>query len=89
MDFWNSLPEDVQQLLTETLAEVQEWEWELTKQLNEEKLQDIENCQCIQIHYLSDEDQKEWEEKFEPVYDYYKNHYGDEFIKALPKNQQE
>lgn len=88
LDFWNSLPEDVQQLLTETLAEVQEWEWELTKQLNEEKLQDIENCQCIQIHYLSDEDQKEWEEKFEPVYDYYIDHYGDEFIKALPKIQQ-
>ncbi len=89
LDFWNSLSEDVQQLLIDTLADVQEWEWELTEQLNKEKLQDIENCQCIQIHYLSDEEQKEWEEKFKPVYDYYIDHYGDEFIKALPKNQQQ
>ncbi len=87
LDFWNSLDEDVRQLLTDTFLDVQKWEWELTEQLNEETLQKIENCQCIELHYLSDEDMNVWEEKFDPVYDYYIQNYGDEFIKALPKYQ--
>nr|WP_106780592.1 DctP family TRAP transporter solute-binding subunit [Lysinibacillus timonensis] len=85
LDFWNSLEEDVQELITETLLEVQQWEWELTEMLNEQTLQNIENCQCIELHYLNDDDVKEWEDKFKPVYDYYIDKYGDEYIKALPK----
>lgn len=87
LDFWNSLSTDEQQLIADTLEEVQQWEWNLTKQLNQQKIQDIEKCKCIQIHYLSDEDKKEWEEQFSPVYDYYIDHFGEEYIKALPKYQ--
>ncbi len=87
LDFWNSLDADVQQLITETFKEVQQWEWNLTEQLNNQTLTDIENCNCIEIHYLSDEDVKEWEEQFQPVYDYYKSKYSEEFINALPKFQ--
>ncbi|CAM5218726.1 C4-dicarboxylate-binding protein DctP OS=Ureibacillus acetophenoni OX=614649 GN=SAMN05877842_109138 PE=3 SV=1 [Ureibacillus acetophenoni] len=85
LDFWNSLDEDVKQLITDTYLEVQEWEWELTEKLNENTLQEIEQCQCIELHHLSDEDKILWEEKFEPLYDYYIEKYGDELIKELPK----
>lgn len=85
-DFWNSLPEDVQQLLTEILQEVQEWEWQLTKEMDQEKLQEIQHC-AIQLHTLSEEDKLEWEEKLQPVYDYYREHYSERFIDALPKFQ--
>ncbi|SOC12549.1 C4-dicarboxylate-binding protein DctP [Ureibacillus xyleni] len=86
-EFWNSLSSDVQQLLTETLQEVQQWEWQHTKKMDQEKLQDIKRCECIQLHYLSEEDKLEWEEKLEPVYDYYREHYSDRYIEALPKFQ--
>ena len=85
LEFWNSLPEDVQQLLTKTLKDVEQWEWQLTKNINKEKLLDIERCECLQLHYLSDEDKAEWKEKLEPVYDYYREHYDDQFINALPE----
>ncbi|MEO4054329.1 DctP family TRAP transporter solute-binding subunit [Solibacillus sp. CAU 1738] len=84
-EFWEILDEDVQILLTETLEEVQLWEWELAKQMNEEKLSEIENCECIEIHYLSDKDIALWEEAFEPVYTYYKKQYGSKNVDALPK----
>lgn len=87
LEFWNRLPKDVQQLLTDTLKEVQEWEWNLTTQLNQEKLETIENCSCIQIHYLTDEEKKEWEEVYQPVYKFYEERYGKEFIEVLPKNK--
>lgn len=87
LDFWNSLDEDVKQILTDSFIEVQMWEWELTKRLNEQTLQKIENCQCIQLQYLTNDDIRIWEEKLAPVYDYYIRKYGDEYLKALPKFQ--
>lgn len=86
-DFWNSLPLDVQTLLTDTLKEVQVWEWQLAQQLSTERLQEMEACHCIEIHHLTEADIEKWEEAFAPVYDYYTDHYNPKYIKALPKNQ--
>lgn len=87
LEFWNSLSPDIQQLLTETLEEVQEWEWKLISQLNQQALNEIKQCKCINIHYLSEEDKKEWEKAFSPVYDYYESKFGEKWLKALPKYQ--
>ena len=86
-DFWNSLSEENRQLLTETLQEVQQWEWQLTKKMDHQKLQDIKQCDCLQLHYLSKEDKSEWEKKLQPVYDYYRELYNDRYINDLPKFQ--
>lgn len=85
LDFWESLSDEDQELITETLHEVQEWQWQLAEDLNDKRLQEIEECQCIQIYYLSEEEKKEWEEHFTPVYHYYTQHYGDYYIQNLPK----
>ena len=86
-EFWQSLPKDVQTLLIDTLAEVQEWEWQLAENLTAERLQEMEACNCINIHYFTDEDVEKWESAFEPVYDYYAKSYSKKYILALPKNQ--
>lgn len=85
-EFWQSLPKDVQTLLIETLAEVQQWEWQLAEKLTAERLQEMEACSCINIHYFTDEDVEKWESAFEPVYDYYAKNYSKKYILALPKN---
>jgi len=85
LDFWENLSEEDQKLITETLNEVQEWQWQLAKELNEQKLQEIEECGCVKIYYLSEHEKKEWEKKFAPVYDYYIQRYGNYCIKNLPK----
>lgn len=86
-EFWNSLPKNVQELLIDTLEEVQKWEWQQAENLSAERLQEMEACQCIQIHYLTEEDIEDWENAFKPVYDYYTENYGFKYIEALPKNQ--
>lgn len=86
-EFWNSLPKNVQELLIDTLEEVQKWEWQQAENLSTERLQEMEACQCIQIHYLTEEEIEDWENAFKPVYDYYAENYGFKYIKALPKNQ--
>ncbi|MEK4124240.1 DctP family TRAP transporter solute-binding subunit [Lysinibacillus sp. FSL K6-0102] len=86
-EFWNSLPKNVQELLIDTLEEVQKWEWQQAENLSTERLQEMEACQCIQIHYLTEEEIEDWENAFKPVYDYYAENYGFIYIEALPKNQ--
>lgn len=85
LEFWNSLPADIQLLLHETLQEVQLWEWQIAKEMNEKTLQEIESCQCIDIHYLSEADIQEWQEGFKPIYDYFQREYGTYYIQALPR----
>ncbi|WP_312123738.1 DctP family TRAP transporter solute-binding subunit [Lysinibacillus boronitolerans] len=86
-EFWNSLPKNVQELLIDTLEEVQKWEWQQAENLSAERLQEMEACQCIQIHYLTEEEIEDWENAFKPVYDYYAENYGFKYIEELPKNQ--
>ncbi|MDN4606258.1 DctP family TRAP transporter solute-binding subunit [Sporosarcina highlanderae] len=84
-EFWNGLPEEVQLLITETLSEVSDWERELAKELNESELTEMEECACIEIHYISQAEKEIWEEAFEPVYEYYRKRFGAKYIDSLPK----
>lgn len=84
-DFWRELPEEVQHIIEEALAEVNEWQWNLARKINQEKLSFLEACDCIDIYYLTDEEKQVWEDAFQPVYDYYVNRFGSKYIDALPK----
>lgn len=83
--FFEDLPEEVQTLFTDTLAEVSEWEQQVAHELNEKELSTLEECSCIEIYQLSDEEKQQWEEAFEPVYDFYRGRFGAKYINSLPK----
>ncbi|QED49973.1 DctP family TRAP transporter solute-binding subunit [Cytobacillus dafuensis] len=83
--FWEDLPEHVQVLIADTLKEVSEWERETARNLNAEKLAELEACKCIDIYHLSPEEKQAWEKEFKPVYDYFKERFGTKYIEALPK----
>lgn len=84
-NYWRKLPSDVQQILTETFEEVQQWEWAIANQLSKERLNEMKACQCITIDYLTDVQTAEWEKALLPVYDYYRKQFGDTLIDTLPK----
>lgn len=84
-EFWDELPENVQAIISDTLLEVNEWQREIAKKVNNEKMAELEDCQCINIYHLSEEERKAWEKFFLPVYDYYEERFSDKYIKALPK----
>ena len=88
-EFWDKLPEDVKKLILETLMEVSEWERETARQLNAKNLTELEDCQCIDIHYLTSDERQTWEEAFKPVYDYFTERFGAKYVEMLPKNKGE
>ena len=87
LDFWNSLSSEAQDILESALLEVQQWEWDLVNELNAQKLEEIEQCECVEIYTLPDDEKQLWEEAFKPVYRYYRIHHPIRYIEALPKFQ--
>lgn len=83
--FFEGLPEEVQTLLTDTLAEVSVWEQQIAKDMNGKELSILGECDCIEIYPLSDEEKQQWEEAFKPVYDFYQGRFGAKYIHSLPK----
>jgi tripartite ATP-independent transporter DctP family solute receptor len=87
-EFWNDLPKDVQDLIIETMKEVTEWEIQMAKKLNGQNLLDLEMCNCIEIHVLSNQEKQLWEDALTPVYNQFEERFGAEYILQLPKNKE-
>lgn len=87
LDFWNSLSSEAQDILESALLEVQQWEWDLVNELNAQKLVEIEQCECVEIYTLPEDEKQLWEEAFKPVYRYYRIHHPIRYMEALPKFQ--
>lgn len=86
-DFWNQLPEDIQTIIQKTMDEVTKWEIERAEELNNEGLREVETCNCIDIHYLTEEEKQKWQDALMPVYKNFADRFGADYIKSLPKNK--
>ncbi|WP_085993092.1 DctP family TRAP transporter solute-binding subunit [Oceanobacillus senegalensis] len=84
-DFWKNLPEDIQVTLLDVMNDVTEWEAKRAREINAEKYEVLQSCNCIEIHELNDEERKQWEEALTPLYDSFAKRYGAQYIKYLPK----
>jgi tripartite ATP-independent transporter DctP family solute receptor len=83
--FWEELPDPIQATLQETFAEVTEWEVNKAKEIHEQDMRSLEECQCISIHVLTKEERQQWEEALEPVYQNFAERFGANYINQLPK----
>lgn len=76
--YWNSLPPDVQLLLSNAMEETTAWMWEHSKGMNDQQLEKIKNESSIQVHYLTEQERDKWKQRFKPLYT--------EFQKRLTKD---
>jgi len=81
--FWESLPKDIQQKITEAMQETTMWNLQQSKRQNEEELKKIEQNKHIHIHKLSAEEKKQWEQRFSPLYDQFKKEFGDKLLREI------
>ncbi|MGM0897821.1 MAG: DctP family TRAP transporter solute-binding subunit [Bacillota bacterium] len=85
-DFYNELPEDLQQLLTEASEEFREQQRELAQQQDSEFLEQLE-AEGMQINDLTDEQRDAFREAAAPVYEKYEGQIGEDLIdRALEAN---
>lgn len=84
-EFWQNLPDEVQIVILDALHEVTEWVKELAEEVNEDAYGQLEECRCIEIHELTDEEKQLWEDAFLPLYTSFEQRYGELYINHLPK----
>lgn len=82
-DFWNSLPQDLQEDVVEAMQEATEWNFQMAKKLNQQDLENLKKNPNIDLNTLSVTEQKKWEENFKPLYRAYKNEIGSTFLTEI------
>src|SRR5699024_205245 len=83
-EFWHRLPDDIQVIILETLKQTSEWEMKKSKEVNEESLELLKECQCIEIHELTESEKETWEDALKPLYHHFEERYGAQYIEYLP-----
>jgi C4-dicarboxylate-binding protein DctP len=71
--YWDSLPEDVKQLLSDAMVETTNWIWTQSKMMNDEQLQQIKNKSGMRVYYLNDLQKAEWKKQFNSLYQSFEN----------------
>ncbi|WP_462406392.1 DctP family TRAP transporter solute-binding subunit [Gracilibacillus sp. Marseille-QA3620] len=82
-EFWDSLPNHVQQAITEAMDEATAWNMKQSEVMNQDALIQMEDWPDFQIRTLSEEERRLWEEAFKPLYQYYRNHYDKKLLKEI------
>lgn len=73
---WKALPYSVRRLLTETLAEVTEWERQEALKQNRDDLERLRKEKALQVYDLSPEDIDDWRNALSPLYQEVKERVG-------------
>ncbi|WP_338753228.1 DctP family TRAP transporter solute-binding subunit [Bacillus sp. FJAT-52991] len=68
-DFWDDLPTDMKNIITEALQETTAWNMDMAKKMNETQLQDIRHSSPIKIYELTDQEKQQWKKVFKPLYE--------------------
>ncbi|MDI7740824.1 DctP family TRAP transporter solute-binding subunit [Lysinibacillus fusiformis] len=82
-DFWGSLDADIQKIITDSLAEMQDWQFEQAEEFNKEDLLYLKANSDVQIYELDVETKNEWKEKLQPIYSHYENHINEHYLDDL------
>lgn len=83
-DFWDSLPEDLQQAVQESADGASEYNRDNSTELNEESKNEILDTGGTEINELSDEQKQQFRDAVIPdIYEQYRDVIGDEIIDEL------
>lgn len=65
--FWDGLPKDIREILTETLLEVTEWEVKVAEEKNREALDEIIKQGKMNIHFQTTEEKLRWQKAMQGI----------------------
>lgn len=90
-EFWNSLDDNIQSIITDSLAEMQDWQFEQAQQFNKDNLAALKKSPNVKIYSLDHQTKQLWKEQLQPIYHQYVNEinsrYLDELLKELNKTK--
>lgn len=67
-EFWDSLPDELEEQVMAALQEATEYEWEIAADFNKKSLEELKN-KGMEVTELSEDDKEKFREALKPVYD--------------------
>src|SRR5690242_281140 len=83
--FWSGLPADVRGQLEKAMKEATDYTNEIATKENEEALAEIKKSGKTTLHYLTDDERKEWQKAMQPTYKWAKGRVGQEVLDVVAK----
>nr|WP_240371547.1 TRAP transporter substrate-binding protein [Anoxybacillus rupiensis] len=81
--FWNSLPKDIQEKITEAMQETTRWNLQQSKQQNQEELERMKQNQQMHIYELTETEREKWKQSFRPLYEEFQREFGDDLLRKI------
>lgn len=83
--FWEKLPKDIQQKITEAMQETTAWNLKQSRKQNEEELAKIKQNPQIHVYELTEAEREAWKQKFSPLYDEFEREFGSKLLQQIKK----
>jgi len=83
--FWSGLPADIRGQLEKAMAEATDYTNEIATKENEDALAEIKKSGKTTLHYLTDDERKEWQTAMQPTYKWAKGRVGQEVLDVVAK----
>lgn len=80
-EYFESMPEDLQELLEEKMTEFNDRQREITQEQDEEYLEEL--ADDMEITELSDEEKEAFADELEPIYDKYEDSIGEDLLEMV------
>lgn len=81
--FWDSLDEEIQQIIIDSLEEMRDWQHDLAVQINQSDLNSLATDDNVQIYTLDETNKNDWKEKLEPIYKLYSTKANNDYLNLL------
>ncbi|KFL16595.1 C4-dicarboxylate ABC transporter [Geobacillus stearothermophilus] len=85
--FWDHLPKDIQQKITEAMAEATQWNLQESKAQNERELNELRQREDVHLYELSEREKWEWERKFAPLYEEFAKRFGARLLDEIRESE--
>jgi C4-dicarboxylate-binding protein DctP len=83
--FWSGLPADIRGQLEKAMAEATDYTNDIATKENEDALAEIKKSGKTTLHYLTDDERKEWQKAMQPTYKWAKGRVGQEVLDVVAK----
>jgi C4-dicarboxylate-binding protein DctP len=83
--FWSGLPADIRGQLEKAMKEATDYTNEIATKENEDALAEIKKSGKTTLHYLTDDERKEWQKAMQPTYKWAKGRVGQEVLDVVAK----
>lgn len=83
--FWEKLPKDIQQKITEAMQETTAWNLKQSRKQNEAQLAKMKQNPKMHIYELTKKEQETWKQKFAPLYDEFEREFGSKLLQQIKK----